>query len=119
MCTRSYAYEGGGIACRRILSYLIPATGSKSSGRRNRCPLAAEIQEQTVVLSPLLYPMLRIIFLTASVLSTAFAAELQVNVYEGPKECLDEEKAKAGQSLQMHYTGTIDQTSATGEKSKN
>ena len=41
-----------------------------------------------------------------------------MNVYEGPKECLDEEKAKAGQFLQMHYTGTIDQTSATGEKGK-
>lgn len=43
---------------------------------------------------------------------------LEVTVYDGPKECDDSEKVKKGQQLSMHYTGTIDQSSATGEKGK-
>jgi len=40
----------------------------------------------------------------------------KVTVYEGPKECSDEEKVKAGDFMKMHYTGTIDESSETGEK---
>jgi hypothetical protein len=49
-------------------------------------------------------------------LSKAAASELSVAVYEGPKECEDSEKAKVGDVLQMHYTGKIDESSATGVK---
>lgn len=53
----------------------------------------------------------------ASLLATqASAAELQVNVYEGPTECSPEDTVTAGNNLSMHYTGTIDESSATGEK---
>jgi len=57
---------------------------------------------------------------TALVLATLglVAADLKVTVYEGPKECEDSEKVKAGDYLSMHYTGTIDESSATGEKGK-
>ena len=57
---------------------------------------------------------------TALVLATLglVAADLKVTVYEGPKECEDSEKVKAGDDLSMHYTGTIDESSATGEKGK-
>jgi len=43
---------------------------------------------------------------------------LKIDVYEGPTECEDEHKVVSGKSLSMHYTGTIDQSSATGEKGK-
>lgn len=46
----------------------------------------------------------------------ASAAEIEVKVYEGPTECDDSEKVQAGQFLSMHYTGTIDESSETGEK---
>ena len=41
-----------------------------------------------------------------------------VTVYEGPKECEDKEKVMKGNHLKMHYTGTIDESSPTGEKKK-
>ncbi|CAJ1939057.1 unnamed protein product [Cylindrotheca closterium] len=44
------------------------------------------------------------------------ATEFSINVYEGPTECDDENKVKVGDSLSMHYTGTIDESSETGEK---
>jgi len=44
------------------------------------------------------------------------ATEFSATVYEGPKECEDAEKVKAGDYLKMHYTGTIDESSETGEK---
>eukprot|EP01083_Nonionella_stella_P116007 344417_1 len=44
------------------------------------------------------------------------AAELKVEVYDGPTECDDANTVKAGNQLAMHYTGTIDQSSETGEK---
>ena len=55
--------------------------------------------------------------------AAAFAAEVQsmatkVTVYEGPKECEDKEKVQKGNFLKMHYTGTIDESSPTGEKKK-
>ena len=48
--------------------------------------------------------------------STASAAELVVDVYDGVKECEDSEKVKSGDHVSMHYTGTIDESSETGEK---
>ena len=56
--------------------------------------------------------------LTFIALVGTVAAELKVDVYEGPTECEDEHKVSAGNNLSMHYTGTIDQSSATGEKGK-
>jgi len=43
---------------------------------------------------------------------------VKVDVYDGPKECEDSEKVKNGQQLTMEYTGSIDQSSETGEKGK-
>jgi len=43
---------------------------------------------------------------------------VKVDVYDGPKECEDTEKVKNGQQLTMEYTGSIDQSSETGEKGK-
>eukprot|EP00586_Coscinodiscus_wailesii_P000642 CAMPEP_0172481976 /NCGR_PEP_ID=MMETSP1066-20121228/8212_1 /TAXON_ID=671091 /ORGANISM="Coscinodiscus wailesii, Strain CCMP2513" /LENGTH=211 /DNA_ID=CAMNT_0013244787 /DNA_START=84 /DNA_END=719 /DNA_ORIENTATION=+ len=60
--------------------------------------------------------------LSLSVLSAALLASTsvygatQVNVYEGPTECEDSEKIAPMNYLSMHYTGTIDESSATGEK---
>ena len=47
---------------------------------------------------------------------TSAATELSVTVYDGPKECDDDNKVKSGDFLSMHYTGTIDESSETGEK---
>jgi hypothetical protein len=44
------------------------------------------------------------------------ATSLKVDVYEGPTECTDELKVKRGDHLEMHYTGSIDESSETGEK---
>merc|ERR1712086_1235654 len=46
------------------------------------------------------------------------ADTVQVTVYEGPKECEDVDKVVAGKYLSMHYTGTIDASSAAGEPGK-
>ena len=51
-------------------------------------------------------------------LALTSADELKVSVYEGPTTCDDGEKVKSGDQLSMHYTGTIDQSSAAGEKGK-
>uniref|UniRef100_A0A7S1H5P0 peptidylprolyl isomerase n=1 Tax=Thalassionema nitzschioides TaxID=33649 RepID=A0A7S1H5P0_9STRA len=56
-----------------------------------------------------------------ALLSASFASastELSVTVTDGPKECDDSEKVAAGQHVSMHYTGTIDESSETGEKGK-
>ena len=58
-----------------------------------------------------------LIALVAPALTFA-ATELKVEVYEGPTECADELKVQKGQHLSMHYTGTIDESSETGEKGK-
>lgn len=52
------------------------------------------------------------VFQVAAELSAGFKA----TVYEGPKECDDADKVKAGNYLKMHYTGTIDESSPTGKK---
>merc|ERR1719468_969280 len=41
-----------------------------------------------------------------------------VKVYEGPTDCADIERVKVGDQLHMHYTGTIDASSKTGEPGK-
>jgi len=46
------------------------------------------------------------------------ATELSVTVNEGPTECADDEKVTSGRYLQMHYTGSIDESSEAGEKGK-
>ena len=52
-----------------------------------------------------------------SLAAPAFAAtSLKVDVYEGPTECEDESKVKFGDYVDIHYTGTIDESSETGEK---
>jgi len=56
------------------------------------------------------------ILLLASTVVVDAATELKVDVYEGPKECDDSEKVSKGRYLKMHYTGTIDESSETGEK---
>ena len=57
--------------------------------------------------------MTRILLLLAAVVVAA-ADELKVTQYEGPTECVDEDKVKVGDQLGMHYTGTIDASSKTG-----
>ena len=47
-----------------------------------------------------------------------FRSDLSVTVTDGPKECGAPSKVKAGDKLKMHYTGTIDASSASGEKGK-
>jgi Ca2+-binding EF-hand superfamily protein len=46
------------------------------------------------------------------------AAGLKVDQYEGPTECEDESKVKLGDYVDIHYIGTIDESSETGEKGK-
>ena len=48
-------------------------------------------------------------------MSTA-TTELSVTVYEGPTECDEADTIKVGDYVHMHYTGTIDESSETGEK---
>mmetsp|Transcript_3760 Transcript_3760/g.4614 ORF Transcript_3760/g.4614 Transcript_3760/m.4614 type:complete len:215 (+) Transcript_3760:71-715(+) len=51
--------------------------------------------------------------------SSVFSAtELKVDVYEGPTECGEADTVTKGNYLSMHYTGTIDESSETGEKGK-
>ena len=45
-------------------------------------------------------------------------SELKVDVYEGPTECDAADMVKKGDHLSMHYTGTIAESSETGEKGK-
>ena len=47
-----------------------------------------------------------------------FRSDLSVTVTDGPTECAAASKVKAGDKLKMHYTGTIDASSAAGEKGK-
>mmetsp|Transcript_3379 Transcript_3379/g.9410 ORF Transcript_3379/g.9410 Transcript_3379/m.9410 type:complete len:212 (+) Transcript_3379:167-802(+) len=46
------------------------------------------------------------------------SARMHVKIYDGPTECADEEKVVRGKHLIMHYTGSIDESSDTGEKGK-
>lgn len=55
-------------------------------------------------------------FLAFAVPSITLAADLEIIKDFVPETCT--EKTKAGNHLQMHYTGTIHETSKTGEKGK-
>ena len=46
------------------------------------------------------------------------AGELKVKVYDGPSSCPDSEKVQPGSYVSIHYTGTIDKSSATGTPGK-
>ena len=48
----------------------------------------------------------------------AMAEELKIKVYEGPTECTEADKVKVGDQLGMHYIGSIDASSKTGEPGK-
>jgi len=70
---------------------------------------------------------LTLLSLTAGVVSAQDGApknkkktmgRLNVNRYAGPKDCIDENKVKAGKFLKMHYTGSIHPSSKAGEKGK-
>jgi FKBP-type peptidyl-prolyl cis-trans isomerase len=58
----------------------------------------------------------RLCVLSLVVYRCSAVSELSVNVYEGPKECDEAKKVKKGDFLDMHYTGTIDESSKAGEK---
>merc|ERR1719253_2561591 len=66
----------------------------------------------------MLFTFLSVLIATAVADTDQIPSELKVDVYEGPTECEDEHKVMNGQSVSMHYTGTIDQSSVTGEKGK-
>ena len=66
----------------------------------------------------MLFTFLSVLIATAVADTDPIPPELKVDVYEGPTECEDEHKVMNGQSVSMHYTGTIDQSSVTGEKGK-
>ena len=60
-------------------------------------------------------------FAAAIIADTAAAAEedqVAIDVYEGPMECDEADRVKVGDRLGMHYTGTIDGSSRTGEPGK-
>merc|ERR1719253_1737019 len=67
----------------------------------------------------MLFTFLSVLIATAVADTDQIPSELKVDVYEGPTECEDEHKVMNGQSVSMHYTGTIDQSSVTGEKASN
>ncbi len=50
------------------------------------------------------------------ILAAFASAETKVTQYDGPTECSEEETVTPGSFLEMHYTGTIDESSAAGEK---
>lgn len=56
--------------------------------------------------------------LLMAVMASAVMAELQVTQYDGPTTCDEADTVKAGKQLGMHYTGTIDKSSKTGEPGK-
>ena len=60
--------------------------------------------------------MFKTIVATLLAASAAAAGQLQVNQYEGPTEC--ERRVTNGDSLAMHYTGTIDASSEKGTAGK-
>jgi hypothetical protein len=57
------------------------------------------------------------LLLALAVLSLALAGELEI-IVTNEVECEDSEKSKAGDHLFMHYTGSIDESSETGEHGK-
>lgn len=58
------------------------------------------------------------ILVSLAAATIASASELKVDVYEGPTSCPDSEKVQPGSHVAIHYTGTIDKSSATGTPGK-
>jgi hypothetical protein len=56
-----------------------------------------------------------ILFVGAAAITAAAAAELKINIYEGPRECDESNKVKVGDKVGIHYTGTIDESSKNGK----
>ena len=59
---------------------------------------------------------LRFLLLALLLTFVAAAKKLTTTVTEGPEECDELDKIKKGKFVQMHYVGSIDETSETGEK---
>ena len=55
-----------------------------------------------------------ILFVGAAAITAVAAAELKINIYEGPRECDESNKVKVGDKVGIHYTGTIDESSKNG-----
>ena len=51
-------------------------------------------------------------------LSRTAASDFKVDVYAGPTECDDEQRVSTGDSVSLHYVGSIDESSAAGERGK-
>lgn len=49
---------------------------------------------------------------------TKATKNVRIRVYKGPKDCTDENKVKPGNIVAIHYTATIDESSATGKAGK-
>ena len=74
------------------------------------------IQYTFVNLKVIMHSFHLLLTLFSGLFSISIAENLKVNVYEGPTECDDRDKVQNGNYLKMHYTGTIDESSETGEK---
>ena len=60
---------------------------------------------------------MRLTLILIVVLTTA-AEEFSVTVYEGPPECVEDDRVKVGDQLAIHYSGSIAESSKTGEPGK-
>jgi hypothetical protein len=49
------------------------------------------------------------------VADSAAGTNIRIAIYDGPKECGKADRVKMADKLKIHYTGTIDESSATGE----
>jgi hypothetical protein len=58
--------------------------------------------------------------LAAAILSAegAVAPAVSVDVYSGPTDCPDESRVQTGNHISIHFTGSIDELSATGTPGK-
>uniref|UniRef100_A0A6V2QRQ7 peptidylprolyl isomerase n=1 Tax=Ditylum brightwellii TaxID=49249 RepID=A0A6V2QRQ7_9STRA len=57
--------------------------------------------------------------LATALFGITIASEFKIEVYEGPTDCADEEKIHSGHFVRIHYSGKIDESSATGQKGLN
>ncbi len=63
--------------------------------------------------------MKQFVCVAAAFLATEIQAmSTTVTVREGPTDCEDNEKIQNGKYVKLHFTGTIDESSPTGEKGK-
>merc|ERR1719502_1997991 len=59
-----------------------------------------------------------VLLIVAVMTVVSYAAELKIETTFKPEGCDTAKKTKKGDQLSMHYTGTIDESSTTGEKGK-